>query len=97
MEITTKPPKDELLQVDDEATPVALLSIDGITTIPITPLGKYIVTCEIDGAVDFQKIQRLAQSLDQWWRSDNKFFILVENDDAPKIRFERMESEDDEL
>lgn len=97
MKITTKPVlEDKLSQVDNEATPVASLSMESITTFPISQLGKYVVTCEIGELteIDFQKVQRLAQSLDQWWRSDNKFFVLVENDNVPKIRFERIESED---
>lgn len=68
---------------------------ESIITIPITQLDKYIVTCEIDGAVDFQHIQLLAQNLDRRWASDSKFFVLVEKDGMPKVRFERIESEDD--
>jgi len=97
MKITTKPVlEDELSQVDNGVTSVAPLSIDSITTFPISQFGKYIVTCEIGELteLDFQKVQKLAQSLDRWWNSDGKFFVLVEGNNTPKIRFERVESED---
>ena len=101
--------QDELSQIDEGATrkecsqtpfsnSVASLSnIENIITIPITQLNKYIVICEVHGLVstnDIKKIRMLAKSLGKWWdNSDDKFFVLVQGDDIPTIRFERLEKE----
>jgi len=97
MKRTIKVPDElsQIDQIDEEAASVASSSMETITTIPITQLDKYVVTCEINGSVDFRQIQHLAQQLDQWWRGDNKFFVLAQNNDMSKIRFERIEKDNE--
>ena len=97
-DITAKPElvQDELLQ-NEEVTLVASPSIKGIITIPISQHGKYVVTCEFSSAhvPDMEKVKTLAQRLDWWWNSDSKFFVIVQGDNIPTIRFERLEDEDE--
>ncbi len=88
--------QDELSQVDKGATElVASLSIEGVAVIPIAQFDKYVVTCEMSepSTDNFRKVRQLAQTLDQWWRGDGKFFVLMQGDGMPKIRFERLEIE----
>jgi len=99
MPMSNKPTSDKLSQIGEEVASATSLSIDSVETIPITQLDKYIITCEISGPIEagnFQKIRKLAQNLDRWWNSDSKFFVLISNDNVPKIRFERLENSDED-
>ncbi len=97
--------QEKLSQKDNGATSVAPLSnTESIITIPITRLNKYVIIYEVKrtmSARDLGKLQRLVTTwsdrLDRWWQSDSKFFAIVEADGTGKVRFERIEQDEDAL
>ena len=62
-------------------------------TIKIDEDGKYVLVVESNHSLLQTQIEEVSEVLQDWWNSEDKFYILAIGEDI-RVRFERLEKDE---